>query len=402
MNISIDIFKNLKHDAKQIFNLIQKKGYMTKGEISKETNLKITTLNYIMEPMEQNSLIIERCVGESTGGRKPILYDINLCQFYIIGIDISPAYTKVVFTNLKMEILHTENFPMDISCTPNSTISKIVEIINKVKSDLNLDYIKLFGVGLAVTGNIDKEKGVITTALFDYSPAWNNVPVKKILEDYLDSPVFFENGSNCGVIAEYYYGVGKGFNNLAYFNCGKEIRTGTIFSGRLLRTINDVEDSFSHITIDNNGKKCTCGNYGCLQSYTSIGSIAENFLSEIKSGKTTIIDKPIEDIEFKDICLAAEKNDSLSKEVIKESAIIFGTALANYISIVNPDSVILNGSTIMNSKLFYEKSIDIVFKKLHSERFKNILFSRGGYFKENTIAIGAAALVVEKYLNNWL
>lgn len=402
MNITNEIFSNLKPDAKQIFNLIQKNGYMSKRKISKETNLKITTLNYIMEPMEQNSIIIERCVGESTGGRKPILYDINLCQFYIIGVDISPTYTQVVFTNLKMEILHSEIFPMDSSYIPSETVRKIIEIINKVKNDLSLHYIKLFGIGLAITGNLDRETGVISNASKIYTPDWNNVPIKTILEDKLNCQVFLENGSNCGVIAEYYYGVGKDFNNLVYFNCDHEIRTGTIFSGKLLRTINDVEDAFSHITVNINGKRCTCGNYGCLHSYTSISSIMENFFTLIESGRTTIIDKAINDIEFKDICLAAERNDALSKEVIREAAIIFGTALSNYISIVNPDSVILNGTTIMNSKLFYEESINTALKKLQSERFKNILFSRGGYFKENTIAIGAAALVVEKYLDNSL
>ena len=105
-------------------------------------------------------------------------------------------------------------------------------------------------------------------------------------------------------------------------------------------------------------------------------------------------------IEYKDICFAAEKNDNLSKEIIINSALILGTGIVNYINLLNPGLVILSGPLIINSKLFYNECIKIVLRKLHPDRRKKIIFNRGGYFKEDAISIGAVALVIED-ISNW-
>ena len=81
--------------------------------------------------------------------------------------------------------------------------------------------------------------------------------------------------------------------------------------------------------IDINGKRCKCGNFGCIESYSSIKSIILKFSEEVSKGRHTNINKPVEDINYKDICLAAEEEDALAKEIITEAALILGTGLAS-------------------------------------------------------------------------
>lgn len=400
MKNSSEILKNLDSQEKQIFNLLQKNKHMTKREISLFTNIKLSTLNYIMHPLEQSRIIVRKSIGESTGGRKPVLYDVNLCDLYIIGIDISRLYTQVVITNLKMEILYKEIFYMDSSCSPDETVRRIEKIINKAYIDLKLEPIKLLGIGLGTVGPLDIKNGIMISPVYFSAPGWSNVPIKSMLEEKLKCPIIIENGANTAVVAEYFYGIGKEISNIAYFNCGVGIRTGTISSGSLIRTINDEEDAFGHMIIDIDGEQCKCGNFGCIECYSSIHAIIEKFSAEIKKGRHTVIDKHLKDIQYKDICIAAEKDDNLAKEIIIDSALILGTGLANYINLLNPGLVILSGPLIMNSKLFYEECIKVVMKKLHSDKGKRILFSRGGYFKQNAISVGAAALVIERYLES--
>lgn len=400
MENNSEILKNLNSQEKQVFNLLQKNKYMPKSEISLLTNIKLTTLNYIMQSLEENNIIVRKCIGESTGGRKPILYDVNLCEFYIIGIDISRLYTQVVITNLKMEILYEESFHMDYSCSPEETVGRIVKIINKAYTNLRLDLIKLLGIGLGTVGPLDIKNGIMISPINFSAPGWYNVPIKAILEEEFRCPVIIENGANTAVVAEYFYGVGKGFSNISYFNCGIGIRTGTISAGSLIRTINNKEDAFGHMIIDIDGEQCKCGNFGCIECYSSIHAIIKKFSTEIKKGRQTIIDKTLKDIQYKDICIAAEKDDNLAKEIIIDSALILGTGLANYINLLNPGLVILSGPLIMNSKLFYDECIKIALKKLHSIKDKRIIFNRGGHFKGNAISVGAAALVIERYLES--
>jgi len=392
---NINILKNLSNEEKKIFNSLQKNGPITKSEISMLTDIKLTTLNYTMEPLEKNRIIVRKSIGESTGGRKPVLYDVNLSEFYVIGIDLSRVYTEVIITNLKMKILFKEMFYMDTSCSPEETVRRIDEIINKARINFSLSYLNLVGIGLGTVGPLDIKNGIMISPINFSAPGWSNVPIKEMLEKKLKSPIIIENGVNAAVIGEYFYGIGRGVENIAYLNCGIGIRTGTVLSGNLIRTINDEEDALGHMIVDIDGEQCKCGNLGCIESYSSINAIIKKFSSEVKKGRSTIINKQWENIEYKDICIAAESNDNLSKEILINAALILGTGIVNYINLLNPGLVILSGPLIINSKLFYNECIKIVLKKLHPDRRKKIIFSRGGFFKENAISIGAVALVIE-------
>ena len=395
MNDNINILKNLSQDEKKIFNSLQKNGPITKSKISILTGIKLTTLNYTMEPLEKSRIIVQKSIGESTGGRKPVLYDVNLAKYYIIGIDLSRVYTEVIVTDLKMKILYKEMFYMDNSCSPEETVRKIDEIINKAYLNSELSYMKLVGIGLGTVGPLDIKNGIMISPINFKTLGWSNVPIKAMLEKKLKCPIIIENGVNAALIGEYFYGIGKGIENIAYLNCGIGIRTGTVLSGNLIRTINDEEDALGHMIVDIAGEQCKCGNVGCIECYSSINAIIKKFSLEVKKGRYTIIDKKWENIEYEDICIAAERNDDLSKEIITNAALVLGTGIVNYINLLNPGLVILSGPLIINSKLFYNECVKSVLKKLYPDRRKRIIFSRGGYFKENAISIGAVALVIE-------
>ena len=399
MKENINILKNLSKEEKKIFNSLQNDGPITKSEISRLTEIKLTTLNSTMDVLERKRIIVRKAIGESTGGRKPVLCDVNLSEFYIIGIDISRVYTQVIITNLKIKILYKKMFYMDVFCSPEETVRRIYEIVNNANLSLKLDSMNLVGIGLGTVGPLDIKNGIMISPVNFSALGWSNIPIREMLEKKLNNPIIIENGVNAAVIGEYFYGIGKGVENIAYLNCGIGIRTGTVLSSKLMRTISDEEDGLGHMIVDIHGEKCKCGNLGCIESYSSINAIVKKFYLEVKKGRKTIINKQLEDIEYKDICIAAERNDNLSKEILSEAALILGTGLVNYINLLNPGLVILSGPLIINSKLFYNECIKIVLKKLHPDRRKKIIFSRGGLFKENAISIGAVALVIKHSYN---
>lgn len=394
-----DVLKNLSFEEKGIINLLQKNEYMTRNDISIKTNIKLSRLNYIMQPLEKSRIIIQGKIGESSGGRKPILYTVNLDDFYIIGVDISIMYTQIVITNLKMKIIFQELFYMDNTCTPEKTVNRITEIIEKAYVNLKLYRFKLLGIGVGSVGPLNVENGIIKNPLNFYAPNWLNVPLKSMLEEKLETKVIIENGANAGVVAESLFGIGKELENVTYFNCGVGIRTGTISSRNLIRAINDEEEGFGHMVIDINGEHCKCGNFGCIECYSSINAIIKKFSNEIKKGRHTIIKKGIDDINYKDICTAAEQNDELSKEIIRNAALILGAGLANYIKLLTPDLVILSGPLMIQSKLFYDICVESAIRRLHPDKKKRVIFNRCGYFKDTAMSVGAAAMVIEKYLS---
>lgn len=384
---------------KHILRVVQKNGPMTKSQLSLMTNLKTTTLNRFMKPLEEIGLIVEVDLGESSGGRKPVLYDVNPGKYYCIGVDISRTYTRAVIVNLKMKILACVEFPMTEENTPQRTIKDISRCIEKMKSLLSIENQDILGVGVGAVGPMDRLQGIITGARNFRAPGWSNVPLREMLERELSLPVMVDNGANGAVLAELHFGSGKGLENIAYFNCGIGIRTGAVSGRNLVRTINDAEDVFGHMIIDVDGEQCSCGNYGCIDCYSSINSMVKKFISLLKRGRVTSVPHSEDGVDYRAICSGAEDGDPLAVEVITNAASILGAGLANYMSLLNPQMVILSGPLIKHSDLFYRVSTEVARRKLYLGKNNRIIFNRGGYFKDNAMAVGAAVLFIEQILS---
>lgn len=381
-------------ESKRIFALLLRKGAMTKEQLARLAGLKRTTLNRMMLPLEESGFIIRATVGESSGGRRPVVYDVNPKKYYVIGIDISRLYTQVVLTNLKMETLAKYRFDMNQASSPETTLKRIQDWLRAALQATSGG--SVLGIGIGTVGPLDRRNGIILNPENFAAGGWENIPLKAIFEEKTGLPVIIDNGANAAVLAETHYGIGKGVRNVMYLNCGVGIRTGVISSGAVVRTVNDAEDTFAHMVIDVNGKACRCGNHGCIERYASIHSIREEFITALKKGKTSRIKKPAGQISYLDICQAAEENDPLARQVMQKAAMLMGTGLANFIQLLNPRIVVLSGPLIYSSKFFYEECVETALKKSYGHKGTHLAFSRGGNFVENAISVGSAALVVER------
>lgn len=359
-------FESLSDRCKYIFSIIQKNGPVAKSELIDITKIKLTTLNRELQILIDKKIIFETDIGESTGGRKPALYDVNQGEFYVVGIDISRTYTRIVIINLKLNIIGEELINDEYKI---ENISEIIpDNIKKLCRKIQIQASSIIGIGIGIVGG------------FKIEPLYN------ALTKELDVPICIDNGANAAVIGEYHFGIGKDKKNIAYVNCGVGIRTGIISSGVLIRTINNLEDVFGHMIVDANGELCSCGNHGCIESYVSISNITNKFIDNMKEKKV---------IDYKEVCSLAEKNNNVAVDIIKNAALYMGIGLANYIKLFNPELIILSGPLIEHSKLFYDTTKKIAFEKCHIKN-NNIQFANSGYYKDKSIAVGACALVMER------
>lgn len=399
MTTALKSLMELREEAKAVLDIVLMRGPVTKADIQDMTKMKLSTLNRVMKPLEDKGFVLESSIGESTGGRKPVLYDVNTKEYYLIGIDISRTYTSMAVVNMKMEVLHQKKFAMLESSTPEEVVHKILDFVKDSFKHLRIEKEMIIGIGIGTVGPLDRENGIMLNPVNFLSAGWRNIPIRKMLEDAVGLPVIIDNGANMAALAEYIYGEGKGTCNLAYINCGMGIRTGAISSGTVVRTIDDAEDAFGHMVIDVDGEPCTCGNYGCIECYSSIPAIVDKFARELKKGRATIVEGAPEDIDYVKICRAAENNDELAKETVTGAAAIFGVGLANYINLLGPQAVILSGPLIEHSRLFFETCTSIALKKCFLKGENRIRFTRFGFFRDNAIAVGAAASMLEEVLN---
>jgi predicted NBD/HSP70 family sugar kinase len=388
----------LDPEKKHLFQVIQRRGPIARADLLSLLQTNVATLSRMMRPLLEARLIAEVGIGESTGGRKPVLYDINPRDFYVAGLDISRPYTQVVLANLKMEPLAREQFEMDESCTPEKTTRLIGEAVRRLAGQLGIADEQLIGAGLGTAGPLDPERGLMLHPRNFKAPGWTEVPIQTMLEQVLGVTVAVDLGAAAAVLAENLFGLGRDHRNMAFFHCSGGIRTGATAAGRIVRGIRGAEDAFGHMVIAVDGEPCNCGNFGCIEAYASIIAIVKKFVAGLKLGRTSMVVKPLTAIRYTDICNVAAKGDALAREVLSNAACYFGTGLANYIKLLNPGLVILSGPLVSHSELFYTTAVRVALEKLNLDERQQVVFSKGGYFGDQAIAMGAAALWIERQL----
>jgi predicted NBD/HSP70 family sugar kinase len=387
---------------KQLYGLINELGPISKSDLIVETGLTQTTCTRLIDELINHTLIIESGFGESSGGRKPHLYEINSDVYHLFGIDISRRYTKILLMDLSLKVKAEARLKMKQTSTPDVIVDFIVDEVNEMLINHQLEAKEILGIGIGAIGPLDREKGLILNPVHFPSPGWVNIPINHMLSERLEMKVLIDYGVNTALLAEYQNEFIKTHHNIVYVIKGVGSRTGIIMDGRLAHGSDKLGMyGQGHMIVDIHGRKCICGGYGCVQAYSSISAIKSDVINSLKQGKTSILTDrfaDFEEIQFEDICQAVNENDSLCCEVIKEAGYYTGIGLSNVINVLHPDLIILSGPMYTDMNLFYDVVTETALNRSKViYRDHDINFSRGN-LGENATAIGAGGMVLSSYL----
>ena len=263
-------------------------------------------------------------------------------------------------------------------------MEEIVSVIEKMIEEEKVQKEQVLGMGIGTVGPLDREKGVMLTPEGFLNQNWENVPLKATIESRLSIPCFIDNGANNAALAEYRFGIGKGKRSVAYIHCGIGIRSAVIKDGIVIRTMNDREDAFGHMTI----QVCESGKSGDVESFSALGALIRKINPMLKSSADEV-----NETNYREVLETKLRENETVAKIIQNGAVIFGIGLSNFARLLNPDIVILSGPLMMNLEGYYQACIDAFFEHYHAAG--KIEFNKGGLFQENTIAIGSAALVME-------
>ncbi len=395
-----DKMKNLNDDSLTVFDIIQKQGPVSKNEILMRSRMKMTKLNRILASLQEIGAVIRIGNGDSTGGRKPILFDMNTKDFFVLGLSIGSIRYTLTVVNLKMQIIASQRFVMNREHTPQAFLDQVVFQLFSMLDEQHIDKSQVLGIGIGSFGNINKEAGrTIRQSSFFLNDQWADLPFREMMQQATGFAAVMDSSANCEVLAHYLYGAGKGSKKLISLTCSMGIRTGIIVNGQLIRSNMVRDDPFGHMTINMDGPQCKCGNYGCVECYSSLSAIYESFLSCIKLGRTTLIPNPMDRPTVEQMNEACKKGDALSCELINMGATALGCGLANYINLFNPDMVILSGLLVQKSDIYYNTAVETTMKRLsylnNSIQVKIIKADEN----EKAFEIGGAVLFMEEWIN---
>jgi len=320
----------------------------------------------------------------------------SLEKKYSIGVDLGGTNIVCAIVNYQGKIVNRLKVPTFAERGKEATIKRIIETIheNIVQSNIALD--DIIGIGIGAPGPLDTKRGVINFA--PNLPGWRDVPLKKILEVEFSMKVVLENDANAAAWGERCFGIGRGVDNLVCFTLGTGIGGGIIIDSKIYHGSNYGAAELGHMTVNKDGPRCNCGNYGCLEAYSSATGIKNRIKSRIKEGiKSDFLnfdsdDELLDSIRLKSIFETARKGDKLTKDIVEEAISYLGIAIANITNILNPEMVVLvGGITNEGDKLLIPLKEEVKKRAFYSnyKSLKIVIGELGG----NAGVLGAAALL---------
>ncbi|EMT39860.1 Transcriptional regulator/sugar kinase [Thermoanaerobacter thermohydrosulfuricus WC1] len=373
-----------------VINEIRMNGPISRTDISKNLNLGLSTVTNIVEELENQNLVHEVGEADSTGGRKPILLEFNYNYGYIIGIKIEENNLIFALTNLKSEIIEKRVVPFKKGTNSNTVLNMVVENIEKLITKIPYNK-NLMGIGVAVSGLVDQQKGKL---IYSGMLNWSNVEIGNILENKFNVPVYIDNDVNAYTLAELWYGHGRELNNFIVVTYGSGIGSGIVINKKLYTGDFGGAGEIGHMVLVAEGRKCECGQRGCLEAYASEDFIVDYIKDNIKIYSESKIDLT-EDLSIEKVYEYAKEGDMLAIDVLRLSAKYLGYGLLSVINLLNPSTIILAGEGMIAKDIILPVINDIVknnFFKMHEKKVQIKVSELG----DEGWVIGASTLAISK------
>ena len=344
-------------------------------ELAKRTGLsKMAVTNIISEFMEQNLVEEKECVRIQGKGRNPIKLCLSSKAPKMIGVHIYRGECSVILCDFQLNILQRRSFPVteeNHGRLLEYLFQEIDEILDRIPRT------EICGIGIGALGPVDVGKGRILNPPNFYG--MKNIDIVSVLKERYDMPVFFDSQYDGAALAEKFFGNGRDVEDFVFVGLANGIGSGIISQGTIYRDYSGFTSELGHVSIDWNGRVCSCGRKGCLETYISSPVIARK-LCQITGWEKSFR-------EFCQINLSeyAKEADQVLEDMMEKLA----CGIVNLTNLFNPQKVIIGheGYWIPDKYICHLEN-DINERKLLAD-YHQIRVEKS-YFGEDAHIIGCA------------
>ncbi len=276
---------------------------------------------------------------------------------FVLGIDIGGTNLvvgSVAEDGSSLRALGSE--PTQAEAGQRDVLDRLIALAKRTMAQTcrEMPGAEIVGVGVGAPGPLDTKSGIV---LLTPNLGWVNLPLRQIIHERLGLPAVLDNDANCAVLGEWWMGAARGSNTAIGITIGTGIGGGIIIDGKLFHGASDCAGEIGHTTIDTEGRRCKCGNYGCLEAYASGPNIALRAVEEISAGAVSrladYVGGDLKQVTAQTVYQAAHDGDDLALEVVNDTAKFLGTGIANLLNIFNPEVVVVcGGVTLAGDHLF--------------------------------------------------
>lgn len=357
----------------RVYWFISQNKFFTKKEISDSLGISFPTVTKIINLLAEKKIIIEKGYSDSNTKRKAILYEYNPNSFYSIGIKLEVSSLSFILINLNGDEIKKTVIIKDFFNDENF----VFYIIEELKSFLKGFQFKelITGIGISVSGIVDNKDKIlkIGTNFHLFEKDMNAI------KDSFELPIYLINEANAGAIGEFFLNKTLSSQNIAFISIDSGVGAGIVLDENLYKGHSSKAGEFGHFTVENNGRKCNCGNSGCLEMYCSNRALIKEFQEKFN----------LSNLSFVEIFSKSLADTENGKEILERYTDYLAAGIRNILFLLDLDKVIIGG-LIANYSKYIEKNLKKkVFNNIFFKDETILEFSKHGDFSN---LIGAAFL----------
>jgi len=359
--------------------------------------LNLPTVSALVSELIKTGEVIEEGFATSTGGRKAQLLDVNPGVGGVAAIEFSSRGILSASSDMKGRLHNHVIRPFNPRLSKQETIDAIIDAIEDQRQFLNEDEgLEMARIGVVMSGLIDPDAGVSLS--FPRFEEWKNVEIVKILSDRFGVPVELASHVIGTTLAENTFGRFKDRQNYLYVHLGPGLAIGLVIDGAVYCGSKTAVGELGHVTVDDNGPTCYCGNYGCLETVASDWALVQQAEAAVAEGVQTHIPEHVEDEHITPTAIfhAAEMGDRLANNLIDKAGQYIGTALAGVVNLLAPEAIIVGGSMAEDGERLIQ-AIRHTLKRRALEALERDMVVDLGTFGLQAGVFGAVAIALHRH-----
>lgn len=312
----------------RVLGALRTAGSLSQAEISRRTGLSAATVSNIVHELADAGSVQVRT--GSVGGRRVRRVTLNPTNGVVVGVDFGHSHLRMAVGDVAHRVLASETEPVDVDVSAAECLDRAEMLLRVLLARVDVPRERVAAVGLGVPGPIDVDTGEIgSSALL---PGWVGVRPREAVADRLRLPVHADNDANLGALGELVFGAGRGQRDLIYLKVSTGVGAGLVLGGRLYHGSGGTAGEVGHITLDETGPVCRCGNRGCLETQANARYLL-----------TLLRDSHGPDLTVPAAVRLAQDGDPGCRRVLSDIGRHLGVGVASVCNLLNPRCVIIGG-----------------------------------------------------------
>lgn len=296
-----------------------------------------------------------------------------------IGIDIGGTDTKIGLVDVNQKLLASRVIPTEAQNDPKQVVQKIGRTVLELMEELGIAMDQCVGAGVGVPGTVDRKRGVV---IYSNNIRWEEVPLAKLLAEYLPVPIRIANDADCAALGETAAGAAKDYQDVVMLTLGTGVGGSVVLDGKIFEGRKTGGSELGHMVIVENGELCSCGRRGCLEAYASATALKK--AAEKAFGKS---------MEPEEIFRRAQEGEKTARVIVEDYLQKLGTGVVNIVNIFRPQMLLIGGGISRQGELLLDPIRKVMQEKCFGGSYGEIPEIEIAALGNQAGMIGAANLI---------